>query len=769
MAGAALALLGLLVCGAVAWWTARQTDLRMRADLLNRARLAAQAIKPEDAASLTGSPADLDSPGYLRLKERLALIRQAAPDCRFVYLLGRREDGTVFFHADAEPAGSKDESPAGQVYDEASPELQAVFTQGVEGMEGPIQDRWGAWISASIPLRTPGPGGRTLVFGMDIDARHWRRDVLRLSSIPAALLAVALLAGALSTTLLMSNRSMRASRLALEDRSAFQRVLAGVSSRFVELSDLDDRIRDALSVIGGYAGVDRSYVFLRRGNSSLLDNTHEWCAPGIPTHKSLLQGLPFHRFPWGIARLQAGEVVNLAAISELPPAAQAERELLRSLDARSVLIVPMNVDGRLLGFLGFDSVRTPRVWAEDRVELLRIVGETFARAVASQRAELALRHSQKMESVGRLAGGVAHDFNNLLMGIMGYVDLCRDALPENHPVQAYLNEVIANAERSANRTRQLLAFARKQTIAPRVIDLNTAVVALLPLLQRLLGEGVRLTWQPGKGLGRVKIDRSQLEQLLVNLTANARDAVAGAGEIQLETTNVTLDEAFCAGQEGAIPGEYVLLSVRDNGCGMDEETLSHVFEPFFTTKGMGKGSGLGLAIVFGIVQQNQGVIQIHSAPRRGTTVRVHLPRAEEPLSDEPAVRAPARKGGAETILLAEDEQSLRTTTRMLLEGLGYKVLSARDPEQALALAEDFDFDIHLLLSDVVMPGGNGPELAQKLKETRPRMRCIFMSGYTDQVVAEQGGLGEGVPFLAKPCSRDVLAAKVREVLDAPAG
>jgi len=380
--------------------------------------------------------------------------------------------------------------------------------------------------------------------------------------------------------------------------------------------------------------------------------------------------------------------------------------------------------------------------------------------------ESQLRQAQKMESVGRLAGGVAHDFNNLLMGIMGYAEMCREAVGGDHPIREWLDEITHEVERSADLTRQLLAFARRQTIAPKVLDLNDAVANMLKMLRRLIGEDIDLAWEPGADLWPVKIDPGQVDQLLANLCVNARDAIGGAGKVTIETENTAIDEAYCAQQVEARPGQYVILAVSDNGCGMDRETLDHVFEPFFTTKGIGKGTGLGLATVYGIVKQNEGFINVYSEVGKGATFRIYLPRVMGEAAGKPrAAPAESSPGGTETILLVEDEPSLRVTISRSLQRLGYTVLAAESPEAARDIAAGAAGGIDLLLTDVVMPGMSGRELAERLTRDFPAMKVLYMSGYTANVIAHRGILEQGVHFLSKPVTRDELARKLREILD----
>lgn len=373
---------------------------------------------------------------------------------------------------------------------------------------------------------------------------------------------------------------------------------------------------------------------------------------------------------------------------------------------------------------------------------------------------------QKMESIGRLAGGVAHDFNNMLNVIGGYAQMSLDMIEADHPICPNLQEILQAAQRSADLTRQLLAFARKQTIAPQVLDINATVSGLLNMLKRLIGEDIDLAWRPAPGLWPVHMDPAQIDQILANLAVNARDAIAGHGKIVIETDNKTFEEIYCTQHQGFQPGEYVLLAVSDDGCGMDKEVLGHLFEPFYTTKNPGHGTGLGLATVYGIVKQNEGFINIYSEPGIGSTFRIYLPRysgAEKMKSSEPTLKIP--KGGTETVLLVEDESSILNLTKALLERCGYKVIAAQSPLEALRLAADYGKEIALLLVDVVMPEMTGRDLEKRLVPLFPNLRTLFMSGYTANVIAHRGVLDEGVFFLPKPFSERELAIKVRAALD----
>jgi PAS domain S-box-containing protein len=400
------------------------------------------------------------------------------------------------------------------------------------------------------------------------------------------------------------------------------------------------------------------------------------------------------------------------------------------------------------------------------VSLCRDITERKVAEEAQAKLQDQLNQAQKMESVGRLAGGVAHDFNNLLMGTMGYAEMCLDRLPGDHPLRGYLNAIISTSQRSADLTRQLLAFARRQTIVPKVLDLNDAIASMLKLLCRLIGEDISLVLMPGAGLWPVKLDPSQIDQILANLCVNARDAITDAGKITLATANVMIDQAFCADHEGLVPGAYVLLTVSDDGCGMDEAVLANIFEPFFTTKDVDKGTGLGLATVYGIVKQNGGFIDVESELGKGTTFKIYVPRfAGDGPKAATASKVEAPRGRGETVLLVEDDKSIRETCGPFLEALGYKVLVAALPTAALGMAALHEGDIHLLFTDVVMPGMNGRALAERILANRPALKVLFMSGYTDDVILSQQAPANGLHFILKPFSRDDLARKVREVLD----
>ncbi len=383
-----------------------------------------------------------------------------------------------------------------------------------------------------------------------------------------------------------------------------------------------------------------------------------------------------------------------------------------------------------------------------------------------KRLEEQLRQAQKMDAVGQLAAGVAHDFNNLLTVINGYSDMLLHSLPSGNPLRELLEPIKKAGEQSAMLTRKLLAFSRKQVVAPIVLDLNQVVAEMNTMLRRTLGEDIELTTRLQAQLGLIKADPGQLEQLLLNLAVNARDAMPQGGQLAIETSQVELDEGFAQVRAGARPGPYVLLAVSDTGCGMSEEVRCRIFEPFFTTKEIGKGTGLGLSTVYAIVQNSQGHIDVYSEPGLGTCFKIYLPRHHEPLEEPPHAGALPAPVGHETVLLVEDDAGVRSLVRDTLKDSGYTVLDAANGREALALVQQHRGPLDLLVTDVIMPGLGGRQLAEQLLARFPDMKVLYMSGYTDDAVVRYGILQEHVHFLQKPFALPVLGRKIREVLDA---
>jgi signal transduction histidine kinase/ActR/RegA family two-component response regulator len=412
------------------------------------------------------------------------------------------------------------------------------------------------------------------------------------------------------------------------------------------------------------------------------------------------------------------------------------------------------------GFIDVDTAAHGFMHEGRDAELVVLMDVTGHRLLEQQ-----LRQAQKMEAVGMLAGGVAHDFNNLLTIITGYTQLILNSLAQSDPNYSSATQIMKAAERAATLTGQLLAFSRRQVLKPKVLDLNSLIRSLSLMLRRLIGEDIDLRLDLRGELGQVSADPGQIEQVLMNLVVNARDAMPTGGNLTIETANVNLSEVFKGRHMSLGPGPYAMIAVSDTGSGMDEATQARLFEPFFTTKGSGRGTGLGLSTVFGIVKQSGGGLDVYSVPGRGTSVKVYLPRIDQPLTTEVLVAERPSARGTETILLVEDDEMVRNLVRETLSRAGYRVIDAASPIEARRMSSAFRGKIHLLITDVVLPKISGRELAEQINRRRPDTKVLFMSGYSDSAIVHSGMLGRDVAFLQKPFTPGSLAAKVREVLE----
>ena len=982
-----------LIAGATVF-SARRADRQLRANLLLQARLVAHAVDLDVVQTLAGTAADLDAPGYWRIKSQLASIVQANPKCKWFYLMGRKADGTIFFFVDSEAPDAEDPSPPGQTYEEASEGCRLIFDDQNAMVEGPIPDRWGVWVSALVPMIDPKTGTVAAVLGMDIEAGNWKRDVAFRAALPTVLAAIAVLLGLAAVLLQQSRRKLRAGQTDLreseerytqlaeqsrtvvwevdaaglytyvnpaaelvlgyrpdelvnrlhfydlhpeEGREAFKQKAFEIFRSKELFDNLENRARakdgrtvwlctnglpivDGRGGLRGYRGSDRDITERKRAEEALRNSEerlgalfesmgemtvlHELifdengraidyrltdCNPtftritGIPRDQAVgrsatevyrAETAPFldeyarvaqtgvpHRFethyapmdkyfsisvvPLGAnqfatlstditerrraeeqvrALLEESNRARLALLGIIEDEARAKADLKRlatAIEQSAESIVVTDAQGiiqyvnpafeAVTGYTRAEALgQNPRILQSGRHDAAfyrkmwdalaggktwqgrfvnkrksgslytedavispvcdadgKIVNFVAVKRNITEHLRLAeqLQQAQRMESVGRLAGGVAHDFNNMLTVILGRTEFALEQTAPGLPVRADLKEIREAALRATDITRQLLAFARKQTVAPRVLDLNRTIEGMLQMLRRLIGEDIDLAWKPKPDLWPVKVDPSQIDQILANLCVNARDAIAGVGKIAIETGHSAFDVEYCADHADFLPGQFVWLAVGDTGCGMDRETLAHIFEPFFTTKEAGEGTGLGLATVYGIVRQNNGFIHSYSEPGQGTLFKIYLPRHAEPGEPKPAngPELPAARG-RETILLAEDDPLILKMTASLLERQGYTVLAANTPGEAVRLAGQHAGRIHLLMTDVVMPEMNGRTLAQKLVAADPKLKLLFMSGYTADVIAHNGVLEDGVNFIQKPFSRQDLSVKLREVL-----
>jgi len=559
----------------------------------------------------------------------------------------------------------------------------------------------------------------------------------------------------------------------LEVRQTRLAALLQASDQLSAIQPLDSLLTTIAEACGTLLGSDSVGLRIVEGDELVVAGTRGDADRAMPTKRlkigESLSGLV----------AQTGEPLSITNMVDDPRLLPAHREAVRALGHRGWLGVPVKIGDRVLGVLSIRTREERGFTEEDNataiafaahaavaLENARLYGETRRAYEELSRTQEQLLQSQKMEAVGRLAGGIAHDFNNLLTIINGRGQLLLKRLPPEDPMGRDLGLIVKTGDRAAQLTRQLLAFSRKQVLQPEVLDLNRLVSDLVAMLRRLIGEHIRLDLDLAPSLGWINADPGQTEQIIMNLAVNARDAMPRGGTLTIRTADVELDPAFVE-RYAVVPGRYVLVEVRDTGHGMDESTRRRIFEPFFTTKPRGQGTGLGLSTVYGIVKQSGGCIAVDSQPGRGTTFSVYLPRLEEPAR---IVTTPAKPekvaSGTEAVLLVEDEDDLRSLVREALELGGYTVLATRDGDEAIRVSGEYARPIHLLLTDVIMPGPSGPEAARQITQQRPGMRVLYMSGYTDDAILANGLLNRKAAYLAKPFTPDELLTTVRAVLDA---
>jgi PAS domain S-box-containing protein len=552
-----------------------------------------------------------------------------------------------------------------------------------------------------------------------------------------------------------------------------QQIIELLFSTFEDLSRTNKQLEESQRTVEDYARnleerVEERTKALKESEARLSGLIDAAADAIVSVDESQRIGL-FNRGAEKIFGYTADEVIGQPLDLLLPPhVVEAHAEHIRRFKASSDTARRMGERSEVLGRRK-DGTEFP---GEASIAKTTREGQTIFtvifRDISNRRQiEEQLRQAQKMEAIGQLTSGIAHDFNNLLTVINGYSELTLQILAPDDPQRGNVAYIKQAGDRAAALTRQLLAFSRKQVLSPKVLDLNAVVTNLDSMLRRLIGEDIQLSTVPASGLWRVKADQGLFEQVIMNLAVNARDAMPQGGRLTIETANVELDNAYARRHVSVQPGSYVMLAVSDTGCGMDAGTQARIFEPFFTTKEKGKGTGLGLSTVYGIVKQSGGNIWVYSEPGRGTTFKIYLPRVEESVVTVEPETAPLQAArGSETVLLVEDEESVRTLVRTILQTNGYTVLEASNGGHALQLCERHPGPIHLLVSDVVMPEMSGRELAERLTSSRPNVKVLYLSGYTDNAIVRHGVLEPGTAFLQKPFTPDSLLRKVREVLDA---
>lgn len=558
----------------------------------------------------------------------------------------------------------------------------------------------------------------------------------------------------------------------VKQKLGFEQTITSISSRFVGASDIDSAITRSLGDIVSLCGASNAFLYKFHEHLTKYKKTHEWYAVKKKDENNNLQyvfnELIPQLIPQWVVRLRKGEVIQNNDYSQIPQKEESETGELHIDDVQSLLILPLHSADELTGFIALENVTKTTEWREENFAVLRVLSEIIGNALERNRLEEQLLQSQKMEAVGRLAGGVAHDFNNILTAILGYSYMALKSLSPDEPLYKDITDIHKASERASSLTYQLLAFSRRQLLNPEVLNLNTLISSMEKMVRRLIGEDVEIATILDSKLGYIKADRVQIEQVIMNLAVNARDAMPKGGKLTIETKNATLDDKYVQMHLDTRVNRYIMLTISDTGCGMNNEVQSHIFEPFFTTKEADKGTGLGLSTVYGIIKQSHGRILVYSEPEKGTTFKIYIPRIEKAVSkeSEPSTTAEPLKG-TETILAVEDNDIVRDMVDKSLNFYEYTVLTAAYPDEAIKISNEHEGPIHLLLTDVVMPKMSGRELAKHLSPLRPDMKVLYMSGFTDSAIVHHGILDSDVAFLQKPFTPDVLARKVREVIDQP--
>ena len=534
----------------------------------------------------------------------------------------------------------------------------------------------------------------------------------------------------------------------------------------IDAEEFDWAVEKTLKMIGELTGVDRSYVFMFSEDGAFATNTNEWCAEGSESQKANLQNLPVSNIPWWIGKIRKFENIHIPKIEELPAEAAAEKEMLTDQHIKSLVVLPIVYGESPAGFIGLDSVKKEMTWEQEDIALLRTIGDIFANTLEhlkenqeKQNIQSQLLQSQKMEAIGTLSGGIAHDFNNLLTIIQGHAQLAMIDLDEGNKHYRDLKQIVNASARAADLTRQLLLFSRKQAMKFLPVNLNQTVNNLLKMTKRLIGENIEIRTELDSNLWMVQADEGNIEQVIMNLAVNARDAMPEGGKITIKTENIQLIESEIKSIPESRSGRFVRLNLEDSGCGIPPGVIPNIFDPFFSTKEVGKGTGLGLSVVYGIVKKHDGWINVYSEVGSGTILKIYLPATVQKSSEniEQAISIQSLRGNGERILLIEDEDGVRRFASLALRKNGYQPFEADCAKNALTIYKTEKGNFDLILSDVVLPDMNGYQLAESLCRQGAEMPIIMCSGYTEEKTIRSIQDHSRFRFIQKPFAvRDIL-------------